>query len=162
MKVITDLSQLRALRKTLLGSVGLVPTMGALHAGHAALIEASVADNDHTVMTIFVNPTQFNDAGDLNAYPRSLDDDLELARALGVDVVLAPDYQQLYPDDFPAAIVENLKLEYFPVESGLPRGSWRAPLRRPPRRPRRSRDRRRGRWPLRCRARAVAPRWGSP
>ena len=81
-------------------SIGLVPTMGALHVGHAALIKRSVAESDLTVLSIYLNPTQFDNAGDLKKYPKTLESDLDLAEQLGVDIVLLPDYEQMYPDEF--------------------------------------------------------------
>lgn len=79
-------------------TVGLVTTMGALHAGHMALVEAAKADNDRVVTTIFVNPTQFGEAADLEAYPRTEAADLDLFGSHGVDAVLIPDVGQIYPD----------------------------------------------------------------
>jgi pantoate--beta-alanine ligase len=87
------------------GSVGLVPTMGALHAGHEALLGAARPACDTLVMSLFVNPTQFDDPGDLDAYPRDLDRDLELAEAAGVDVVFAPAAAELYPPGFATWVV---------------------------------------------------------
>ena len=78
-------------------SVGLVPTMGYLHAGHASLVEASVAANDVTLVTVFVNPLQFAPDEDLAAYPRDLDADVALAGAAGADAVLAPSVDEMYP-----------------------------------------------------------------
>lgn len=78
-------------------SVGLVPTMGALHEGHASLVERSVKDNDVTVVSVFLNPTQFNDQGDLDRYPRTLDADCELLERVGADYVLAPSVSEMYP-----------------------------------------------------------------
>ena len=72
------------------GRVGLVPTMGALHGGHEALLGAARRDCDTVVMSLFVNPAQFGDPADLNGYPRDEGRDLEVARAAGVDVVFAP------------------------------------------------------------------------
>ena len=77
--------------------VGLVPTMGALHAGHAALIAAARRDCRVVVVSIFVNPTQFNNQDDLARYPRTLDADMALCRELGVDVVFAPPAEEVYP-----------------------------------------------------------------
>ena len=94
------LSDWQALRRGLTGTVGFVPTMGALHAGHRALIEQSVAENDHTVLSIYVNPTQFNNAEDLDNYPCTLEADLDLARQLGVQHVLMPRYAEMYPDGY--------------------------------------------------------------
>lgn len=78
-------------------TVGLVPTMGALHEGHASLVSCSVKENDVTVVSVFVNPTQFNDKTDLNTYPRTLDADCELLESVGADYVLAPSVEEIYP-----------------------------------------------------------------
>jgi len=78
-------------------SVGFVPTMGALHRGHASLVQRNRAENEIAVVSIFVNPTQFNDAHDLERYPRPMESDLAMLEALGVDDVLAPAAADLYP-----------------------------------------------------------------
>jgi pantoate--beta-alanine ligase len=80
-------------------SIGLVPTMGALHQGHMSLVEQAAAENDVVVVTIFVNPTQFNDPSDLDLYPRTLDQDLELLRQLEADLVFVPAVKEMYPDE---------------------------------------------------------------
>ena len=77
--------------------VGLVPTMGALHAGHASLIKAAALENDFVVASIFVNPAQFAPTEDLDAYPRSLDKDCALAEEMGAQAVFAPAAEQMYP-----------------------------------------------------------------
>jgi pantoate--beta-alanine ligase len=84
-----------------LPSLGLVPTMGALHAGHRALAEAAAAENDVVVASVFVNPLQFGDATDLERYPRTLDADAALLADAGVDLVFAPDADEMYPGGEP-------------------------------------------------------------
>lgn len=78
--------------------VGLVPTMGALHAGHASLVERSVKENDITVVSVFLNPTQFDNPADLKRYPRSLDADCRLLESIGADYVFAPTVGDMYPE----------------------------------------------------------------
>jgi len=87
-------------------TVGFVPTMGALHAGHRALLERARAGNDRVVLSIFVNPTQFNDPADLARYPRTLAADVDLVEGL-VDDVLAPPAAELYPDDYRYRVTET-------------------------------------------------------
>ncbi len=79
-------------------SVGLVPTMGALHAGHASLVRRSVRENDVTVVSVFLNPTQFNDPADLERYPRTLEADCKLLAECGAQVVFAPSVKEMYPE----------------------------------------------------------------
>ncbi len=86
---------LREKRRTI-KSIGFVPTMGALHSGHIRLIEESKANNELTVASIFVNPTQFNDAADFEKYPRVFDQDMEKAKQAGVDVLFAPEPVEMY------------------------------------------------------------------
>jgi len=81
-------------------SIGLVPTMGALHEGHLSLIRRCRAENDVAIMTLFVNPIQFNRKDDLDRYPRDLERDSRMARETGVDVVFAPGMAQMYPQGF--------------------------------------------------------------
>jgi pantoate--beta-alanine ligase len=82
------------------GEIGFVPTMGALHRGHASLVGRCRAENPIAVVSIFVNPTQFNDPRDLERYPRTVDRDLALLESLGVDEVLAPPAAELYPHGY--------------------------------------------------------------
>jgi pantoate--beta-alanine ligase len=85
-------------------AVGLVPTMGALHAGHAALLERARAECDTVVLSVFVNPRQFGPGEDLDQYPRALEADVALAAEAGVDVVFAPDVGQIYPPGFQTTV----------------------------------------------------------
>jgi pantoate--beta-alanine ligase len=80
-------------------TIGLVPTMGALHAGHGSLIEAAVKECDFVVVTIFVNPTQFGPGEDLEKYPRTLDADIAYCEALNADLIFAPSGDQMYPQE---------------------------------------------------------------
>ena len=92
-------------------SVGLVPTMGALHEGHASLVRRSVKENDVTVVSVFVNPTQFNDKNDLKNYPRDLDADCALLESCKADYVLAPSVEEMYP------VPDTRHFEYPPVST---------------------------------------------
>ena len=90
----SELNALRSIGKT----IGLVPTMGALHAGHASLVKRAVAENDVVVVSDFVNPTQFNDRNDLIKYPRTLYADCELLEKVGASFVFAPSVEEIYPE----------------------------------------------------------------
>ena len=92
-------------------TIGLVPTMGALHEGHASLVRQSVKENDVTVVSVFVNPTQFNDKNDLKNYPRDLEADCRLLEACDADYVLAPAVEEMYPTP------DNRHFEYPPVST---------------------------------------------
>lgn len=89
-------------------SIGFVPTMGALHQGHLSLIDRSRKENDITVASIFVNPTQFNDKKDLERYPRSEEQDLALLQERQVDYVFIPEYRELFPDDYTYKVTEQV------------------------------------------------------
>ena len=80
-------------------TIGLVPTMGALHEGHATLVRRAVAENTVCVVSVFVNPTQFNNPEDLLKYPRTLDKDVELLTDLGVHFVFAPTPEEMYSEN---------------------------------------------------------------
>jgi pantoate--beta-alanine ligase len=77
--------------------IGFVPTMGALHSGHISLVNECSADNDLTIVSIFVNPTQFNDQNDYNKYPNTLEKDIELLKNTSCDILFAPDINEMYP-----------------------------------------------------------------
>ncbi|WP_134324235.1 pantoate--beta-alanine ligase [Cumulibacter soli] len=102
MEIVRTVDELRATIAALGGSrdarVGLVPTMGALHEGHLTLVRAAKADCDIVVVSVFVNPTQFNDAKDLEAYPRDEQRDSDLAADAGADVLFAPSAAEMYPE----------------------------------------------------------------
>jgi pantoate--beta-alanine ligase len=103
--------------------IALVPTMGALHAGHLALLDAARADADIVVMSLFVNPTQFGDTQDLALYPRDEERDAELAAEAGVDLLFAPEPDELYPNGFQTAVeVSELSL---PLEGEFRPGHFR-------------------------------------
>ena len=102
--VARTVAQLRAAVADLEGSVGLVPTMGALHDGHGRLVALAAEENTSVVVSIFVNPLQFTDLGDCDDfrhYPRDLDKDVAFLERLGVDVVFAPHDEEMYPDGLP-------------------------------------------------------------
>lgn len=105
---IKDLKNFLALEREKGKKVGLVPTMGALHAGHISLVKRCVAENDICVVSDFVNPTQFNDKHDLETYPRTLDADCALLEPVGCDYVFAPSVAEMYPE--PDTRVFNLGL----------------------------------------------------
>ena len=101
MNIVNKISELRLALDECRGrgcSIGLVPTMGALHEGHASLVRRSVEENDVTVVSVFLNPTQFNDPKDLERYPRTLEADCELLDACGADIVFAPGVEEVYPE----------------------------------------------------------------
>lgn len=95
---IKDLKNFLTLEREKGKKVGLVPTMGALHAGHISLVKRCVAENDICVVSDFVNPTQFNDKHDLETYPRTLDADCALLEPVGCDYVFAPSVAEMYPE----------------------------------------------------------------
>lgn len=101
MKIVNSVKELRgylADEKQNNKRIGLVPTMGALHDGHLSLVKRCVEENDVCVVSVFVNPTQFNDKHDLETYPRTLDKDCELLESAGCDYVFAPSVEEMYPE----------------------------------------------------------------
>ena len=109
MHVFTGIEEWRSIRNSADWAgrtVGLVPTMGALHAGHVSLLQRAQEENQRVVLTIFVNPTQFNEPTDLANYPRTLEADLDVARPF-TDAVLAPPTEAFYPDHFRYRVTET-------------------------------------------------------
>ena len=103
LKTKEDLRQWKIL--TANSSVGFVPTMGALHQGHVTLLERAVKENSFSVLSIYVNPTQFNQASDFEKYPITLEQDLDLAKKAGVSAVFLPTYELIYPDEYKFRII---------------------------------------------------------
>jgi len=89
-------------------SIGFVPTMGALHKGHISLIDLSIKENDVTVCSIFVNPTQFNDPADLKRYPRPVESDREMLESVGCDILFMPSVEEMYPHNDYTLLNEDL------------------------------------------------------
>lgn len=108
-KVFESISEFIKYRKENLAikKIGFVPTMGALHPGHASLLQQSASENDVTILSIYVNPTQFDNPDDLKKYPRSWEADLQLAEESGAQIVVAPKYQEIYEDKYRYKISEN-------------------------------------------------------
>ena len=113
---IDNTNSIKSFIKELEGSVGFVPTMGALHEGHISLIKRSVDENDHTIVSVFVNPTQFLEGEDLDKYPRRLEADRDICKRLGVDALFIPSENSIYSSDeirFLAPKIKGYILEGF-------------------------------------------------
>ncbi len=108
-KVFQSISEFSEFRKSELAGkqVGLVPTMGALHDGHASLLQKSARENEFTVLSIYVNPTQFNNPEDLKKYPRTFEADLQIAKDNNVSIIICPQYEEIYADLYRFKITEN-------------------------------------------------------
>jgi pantoate--beta-alanine ligase len=120
MRILRTISEMRAYtaeQRASGRSVGLVPTMGAFHAGHIALMRAARGANDAVVVSLFVNPVQFEERGDLAAYPRDEAGDAAQARAVGVDVLFAPTAEEIYPAGFSTSVVVGAVAE--PLEGAV-------------------------------------------
>lgn len=114
MKVIQTVGELRnelSIFRTQGKTIGFVPTMGALHEGHASLVRRAVSENDVAVVSVFVNPTQFNDKNDLIKYPRTLEADCALLEKEGVHVVFAPTVEEMYPEP------DTRRFSYAPLDT---------------------------------------------
>ena len=108
-QVVTTINEVKSIRKAVLKekSVGFVPTMGALHAGHAELMKQARRENDYVIVSIFVNPTQFNNTEDLEKYPSTIDSDIQMAEKQTINCVWLPKYAQIYPDNYKYKVQET-------------------------------------------------------
>lgn len=108
-EVLRSVPEWRAYRRRVRSenSIGFVPTMGGLHEGHASLARRSTSENDLTVVSLFLNRTQFNQASDFESYPANFEQDMALLDDLGVDAVFAPEYDSMYPDSYRYRVVED-------------------------------------------------------
>lgn len=108
-KIFTSIKEWQNFLKTenISHSLGFVPTMGNLHAGHQSLLERSSQENNHTLLSIFINPTQFDNKEDLENYPQTLEADIEIARNAKTDFILVPTFDSLYPDNYTYRIQET-------------------------------------------------------
>ena len=123
MRTTDNISELRAMRASMQGTFGLVPTMGALHAGHGSLVQKARRECKYVGASIFVNPTQFSEGEDFGKYPRTLQRDLDLFESWGVDVVFTPTVESMYASGFQTWIeVENVSA---PLEGKFRPGHFR-------------------------------------
>ena len=107
MRIISTAKELLAYRNELNATVVFIPTMGALHEGQLYLVRESKKQNDITVVSIFLNPTQFNNSNDLNSYPEKTEEDLKQLKDLAVDICFLPTFDEVYPDDFKYSVSER-------------------------------------------------------
>jgi pantoate--beta-alanine ligase len=108
MKIIKTIKQFQQYRQQIINTdVGLVATMGALHQGHISLIKQSIKENHISIVSIFVNPTQFDQKNDLENYPNQIDGDIEQLQQAGVDCVFLPDFKEMYADNYQYKVAEN-------------------------------------------------------
>jgi len=108
LKTISTIQEFRKWRKGITGSIGFVPTMGALHAGHLSLVEESIATCQNTIVSIYLNPAQFAPSEDLNRYPKTIDTDIKKLSYFQVDCVFLPNDSEMYPKEFSTQIQENI------------------------------------------------------
>ncbi|MAR30210.1 MAG: pantoate--beta-alanine ligase [Candidatus Marinimicrobia bacterium] len=117
-KIVKTIVELNQLRDSLFGSIGFVPTMGALHDGHLSLIQESNKSCEHTIVSIFVNPNQFAPNEDFDNYPRTINSDLEKLSSLNIEVIFLPESQELYPESYKNI---QFKSDLFHVLEGISR-----------------------------------------
>ena len=108
MKTISTIQEFRKWRKGITGSIGFIPTMGALHAGHLSLVEESIATCQNTIVSIYLNPAQFDPGEDLNRYPKTIDTDIKKLSYFQIDCVFLPNDSEMYPKEFSTQIQENI------------------------------------------------------
>lgn len=106
--IVTSITEWQQKRANIIGRIGFVPTMGNLHAGHAALLDQAKRETNTVVASIFVNPTQFNDVADYERYPKTLEADIETLRALGVDYLFLPTKEAMYPNGYHVKVQETM------------------------------------------------------
>lgn len=106
-KLIKSLSEWQIIRREIDETIGFVPTMGNLHAGHISLLKRSIRENQQTVLSLFVNPTQFDNPNDFSNYPKTLAADMNIAEKLGVNWILIPEAEEMYPDNYHYHVVET-------------------------------------------------------
>ena len=109
MKIVKTIDALKAYRSECSGSIGFVPTMGALHNGHLSLIQKSLHENDHTIVSVFVNPTQFLEGEDFQTYPKRTEADIKICELAGVDALFMPSPEMMYCDCEPSMIAPSQK-----------------------------------------------------
>ncbi len=107
-KSVVEWKEVYSANKLFRKSIGFVPTMGALHAGHVSLFKKSIEENECNVVSIFVNPTQFNDPDDLQNYPRVIEEDLKILEESGVDFLFYPAYKEIYNDSYRYRLIETM------------------------------------------------------
>ena len=109
MRVFKEIPSWINFRSNIKSSLGFVPTMGALHDGHMSLIKRSLSENKNTLVSIFLNPTQFNNAKDLEAYPSEINEDIKKLESLNNDdlYLITPRYEAIYPDNYTYKVIES-------------------------------------------------------
>ena len=107
MKIVKSIAEWKKIKSELKGSLGFVPTMGALHSGHLTLMKRAKSENNYVAVSIFVNPTQFKDPKDLQKYPRPMEEDQKKLESLGVDFLFSPEFSELYPDNYRYMVTEK-------------------------------------------------------